>query len=150
MNLNDIAGRGVLIFGDTRFRGACPKEDIEQVTFFSRLRREYPDTWGMIAIHPRNEGLKVRGQIGSVARHKAEGMTPGAADIVIPGRVSFVCEMKRRDHTKSQWQDGQEDYLAAVAGCGGFACVALGVDAAWQALEYWDRSRNALQIVTRC
>jgi hypothetical protein len=83
MNLSDIAARGVLIFGDTGFRGECPKEDLEQVTFFARLRREYPETWGMIAIHPRNEGLKVRGQIGSVARHKAEGMTPGAADIVL-------------------------------------------------------------------
>ena len=140
MNLSDIAARGVLIFGDTGFRGECPKEDLEQVTFFARLRREYPETWGMIAIHPRNEGLKVRGQIGSVARHKAEGMTPGAADIIIPARVAFVCEMKRRDHTKSQWQDGQEDYLAAVAMSGGFACVALGVDAAWHALGYWMRA----------
>ena len=140
MKLEAIAGRGVLIFGDVDFRGNCPKEDLEQVTFFSRLRREYPDSWGMIALHPRNEGLKVMGQFGAVAKHRAEGMTPGASDIIIPARVSFVCEMKRRDHTKSQWQDGQEDYLAAVASAGGFACVALGCDAAWQALEYWSRS----------
>lgn len=140
MNLTDIAARGVLIFGDTDFRGACPKEDLEQVTFFSRLRREYPDTWGMIAVHPRNEGLRTGGHLGAVSRHKAEGMTAGASDIIIPARVAFVCEMKRRDHTKSQWQEGQEDYLAAVVKSGGFACVALGVDAAWQALQYWSRA----------
>jgi hypothetical protein len=137
MRLNDIAARGVLVFGDTEYRGKCPKEDQEQITFFARLRREYPDTWGMIALHPRNEGLRHGGQLGAVSRHKAEGMTKGAADVIIPARVSFVCELKRRDHTQSQWQDGQEDYLAAVAAAGGFSCVALGCDAAWSALQYW-------------
>lgn len=132
-----LAANGVLTFGDTSYRGACAKEDQEQVTFFNRLRREYADTWGRIALHPRNEGLKTGGQFGSVLRHKAEGMTQGAADIVIPARISFVCELKRRDHTKSDWQDGQIDYLITVAKAGGFSCVALGADAAMWALECW-------------
>jgi hypothetical protein len=137
MNLTDIAQRGVLIFGDVSFRGKCPKEEQEQITFFNTLRTRYPNSFGAVAIHPRNEGLKINGQINSVQKHKAEGMTKGAADIIIPARVSFVCELKRLDHTQSQWQDGQEDYLAAVAGLGGFACVALGWEAAWQAFGYW-------------
>ena len=137
MNLNDIAARGVLVFGDVSFRGKCPIEEAEQITFFNTLRREYPKTLGAIAIHPRNEGLKTGGHISAVQKHKAEGMVKGAADIIIPARVPFVCELKRQDHTQSQWQDGQEDYLAAVAGLGGFACVALGWEAAWQALGYW-------------
>jgi hypothetical protein len=142
MNLNDIAARGVLVFGDINFRGKCPKEEAEQITFFNTLRIQYPKTFGAIAIHPRNEGLKTGGHISAVQKHKAEGMTKGASDIIIPARIPFVCELKRQDHTQSQWQDGQEDYLAAVAGLGGFACVALGWEAAWQALGYWQEKHD--------
>lgn len=142
-DFTDLAADGVLTFGDTNFRGNCPKEEIEQVTFFNRLRREYPDTLGMIALHPRNEGLKERGHISSVTKHKAEGMTAGASDVIIPARVSFVCEIKRRDHTLSKWQDGQQPYLITARKMGAFSCVALGCDAAWQALQVW-QSQNDL------
>ena len=136
-DFQDIAQRGVMTFGDLDYRGKCPTEAQEQITFFSRLRRTYPDTWGALAIHPRNEGLRAGGQLGAIARHKAEGMTPGASDIIIPGRVTFVCELKRRDPTQGRWQDGQHEYLAAAADAGAFACVALGCDAAWQAFGAW-------------
>ena len=129
--------QGVLLFGDPDFRGKCPKEDLEQVTFFNKLRREYPDSWGLLALHPRNEGLKTNGQFSSVLKHGAEGMTPGAADIIIPARIAFVCELKRQDRTQSAWQDGQGAFLGAAAGAGAFACVALGWVAAWEAFEAW-------------
>lgn len=132
-----LTGLPFPVFGDATFRGKCPKEDIEQITFFARLRREYPDSLGRLALHPRNEGLKTRGQFSSVIKHAAEGMTPGAADIIIPWRVPFVCEMKRRDHTRSTWQPGQVDYLTAATDGGCFACVALGCDGAWAALQDW-------------
>jgi hypothetical protein len=138
MLLNNLPA-GILVFGNQDFRGKCPTESVEQVSFFNRLRREHPDTLGALAIHPRNEGLKTRGQFSSVAKHAAEGMTAGAADIIIPGRVSFVCELKRKDRTQGAWQDGQVAYLSAVHAAGGFACVALGCEAAWDALEYWRR-----------
>lgn len=125
------------VFGDAAFRGDCPKETVEQISFFSRLRREYPDSYGLTAIHPRNEGLKQKGQFSAVIKHSAEGMTIGAADIIIPGAVTFVCELKRLDHTKSAWQDGQITYLTAAQNAGAFACVALGAKAAWQAFEAW-------------
>ena len=125
------------VYGDTSFRGKCPKEDVEQVSFFNRLRSEYPTSWGLLALHPRNEGLKQGAQFSTVIKHKAEGMTAGAADIIIPARVAFVCEMKRRDHTLSAWQDGQEDYLLAAIDAGAFACVALGALGAWEAFEIW-------------
>lgn len=134
MRLNEA---GVPIFGDVSFRGDCPQEVMEQITFFSRLRREYPETWGALAIHPRNEQQLRGGQHRAMIKQLAEGMTPGAADIVIPAKVSFVCELKRRDHTKSRWQTGQKEYLAAAHKAGAFACVALGCDAAWEALEAW-------------
>lgn len=137
MNLN---GLPFPIYGDTKWRGKCPAESMEQVTFFSRLRREYPATWGRLALHPRNEQQLRGGQIRAIAKQKAEGMTPGASDIIIPAgglRGSFVCELKRRDHTRSKWQDGQITYLEEANNAGSFVCVALGADAAWLALQDW-------------
>jgi len=136
-DIDQLAAAGVAVFGDLAFRGACPIEAAEQMTFFNWLRREYPDTWGRLAFHPRNEGLKVAGQFASVQRHAAEGMTPGAADIIIPARIAFVCELKRLDHSLSQFEDGQVDYLIAAKNAGAFACVALGVDAARAAFSAW-------------
>jgi len=134
MNLKDCP---VPIYGDINWRGRCPEESHEQMSFFNRLRKEYPYSYGLIALHPRNEGLKERGQFSAVIRHAAEGMTAGAADIIIPGKVTFVCEMKRQNHVKSAWQDGQREYLAVAQSAGAFACIALGAVAAWQAFEEW-------------
>lgn len=136
MRLTDLSFQ---IYGDTDFRGKCPTESLEQVTFFRRLRDSHSDTWGRLALHPRNEGLKTGGQFGAVSRHKAEGMTLGAADIIIPGPQTFVCEMKRRDRMQSAWQEGQVEYLTAAHNTGAFACVALGCDAAWEAFGEWLR-----------
>jgi len=122
------------VYGDTDYRGECPRESLEQVTLFRRLRNNYPQV-GAIAIHPRNEGKRKKQQ--QVDREKAEGMTPGASDVIAPGSPAFVCEIKRRDHTKSEWQDEQIEYLRAALNAGAFACVALGADAAIEALEAW-------------
>lgn len=118
------------IYGDTSYRGDCPSETLEAVTFFARIRREYPTTYGKIATHIRNEGKRNWQQ---VARQKSEGMTKGAPDIIIPMQKTFVCELKRQDHTKSKWQDGQLEYLKAAHDAGAFVCVALGYEAAYQA-----------------
>jgi hypothetical protein len=115
-------------------RAVVPTESQEIVTFFATVRRRYPDTIGKIAVHVRNEGQRTRQQ---TAWQKAEGLTKGAADMVIPGDPAFVCEMKRRDPSKSRWQDGQLDYLAAAQKQGAFVCVAFGCDGALQALEDW-------------
>jgi hypothetical protein len=120
------------VYGDTSYRGECPSETIEAITFFAQLRREYPDTYGLIATHIRNEGKRSWEQ---VARQKAEGMTKGAPDIIIPTRRAFVCEMKRRDHTKSKWQPMQLEYLKTAHDAGAFVCVALGYDAAYSAFQ---------------
>jgi len=127
------------VYGDSCFRGECPPESAEQITFFNKLRKEYPETLGRIAIHPRNEGKRTHQQ---TARHKAEGMTEGASDIVIPGCPAFVCEMKRKDHTKSRFEPGQVEYLKAAQDSGAFVCVALGWEAAWQAMVEWIACTN--------
>jgi hypothetical protein len=122
------------VFGDKSFRGACPKETLEQITFFTELKKIYPELWS-IAIHPKNEGLLIKGQFQLINKDKAMGMRKGAADIVIP--TGFVCELKRQDHTKSSWQEGQKEYLKAVHDLGGFACIALGYKAAIEAVKTW-------------
>jgi hypothetical protein len=133
----------ISVYGDTAWRGKCPPEHVEQASFFARLRREYPDTYGRIALHPRNEGLLINGQFQAVIKHQIEGMSKGASDIVIPGNPSFVCELKRRDHTLSKWQDGQIAYLESCQDAGAFVCVALGAAAAWEAFDDWlGSSRN--------
>jgi len=129
VNLSDCP---VPVYGDQDWRGKCPSESVEQVTFFNRVRKV--PVWGIIAIHPRNEGVRHHKQ---VSREKAEGMTKGASDIIIPGCTAFVCELKRRDRTQSSWQDGQKEYLEAAKRAGAFACVALGADAATEAFEEW-------------
>lgn len=120
------------VFGDTGYRGQCPSETLEQVTFFARLRRQWPDTWGRIAFHPRNEGKR---HIMQISKEKSEGMVTGAVDVIIPGSPAFVCELKRRDHTKSTIHKEQVDYLQAAKACGAFVCIALGADAAMEAFR---------------
>ena len=136
---------GIKVYGDTSFRGDCPNESFEQMSFFNRIRKEYPGTFGAIAIHPRNEGLKEKGQFSSVMKHMAEGMTKGASDIIIPGNPAFVCEVKRRDHTKSKWQAGQTEYLLSARYVGAVTCVALGAEAAWEAFEEWRKEHYGNQ-----
>lgn len=137
MHLNDIRNAGIQVHGDDAFRGKCPKETMEQITFFNWVRRDYPDTWGKLALHPRNEGLKEKGQFSSVIKHTAEGMTKGASDIVIPARISFVCELKRQDHTQSILTDEQLTYLLAAKAAGAFAILGLGVAGAREGFLQW-------------
>jgi hypothetical protein len=131
------------VYGDQNYRGQCPSESLEQITFFNRIRDKYPDSWALIALHPRNEGQR---HFAQVTKEKAEGMVKGAADVIIPGFPAFVCEIKRRDHTKSKWQDGQQEFLDAAKKAGAFVCVALGAEAASEAfsdyLAQWSSKRS--------
>lgn len=120
------------VYGDTTFRGECPTESAEQVTFFNRLRAQYPESFGRIATHIKNEGKRSQNQ---AQRDRMQGLTKGASDIVIPANPAFICELKKRDHTKSKWQSGQQEYLKSAHDLGAFVCLALGVEGAWQAFE---------------
>lgn len=124
------------VYGDPSFRGQCPSEAAEQATFFNRIRKQYPDTFGRIATHIKNEGKRSQNQ---VAKDKMQGLTKGASDIIIPANPAFICELKRKDHTKSSWQTGQQDYLKTSQELGSFVCLALGVDGAWEAFEEYLR-----------
>lgn len=126
----------IKIYGDKKYRGPCPIENADQVTLFAFIRRQWPRTWGVLAFHPRNEGKRTWGQ---ASWQKAEGMTEGTADLIIPARIPLVLELKRKDHTKSEWQPGQVEYLTAAQGAGAFACIALGYEAAIEAVKEWEK-----------
>lgn len=127
--------------GDSTFRGQCPMESAEQATFVNRLRREFPDSFGRLVFHVKNEGKRTRAQYD---KDFMDGLNTGAADIIIPGAITFVCELKRRDHTKSRISDQQQDFLEAAERAGAFAIVALGCDAAWEAFQEWRQLISAL------
>ena len=118
---------GIPVYGDKSFRGHCASEAQEQVTLFAELRRRWPDTVGMLALHPRNEGKRHYRQY---AIERAEGMSTGASDIVIPGDPCIVLELKRRDHTKCRLSTAERDYLLAAKNAGALVGIALGWEAA--------------------
>lgn len=123
------------------YRGKCPVEEVELASFFNRLRLEYPDTYGLLGLHIRNEGKRTAMQMRKI---KADGgFVKGAVDIVIPGSPCMVMEMKRLDPTLSKWETGQREYLSAAAKAGAFACVAFGAVNAWAAFEEWIGLQNA-------
>lgn len=122
-------------WGDPSYRGPCAVENADQVTLFGFIRAQYPKSWGVLAFHPRNEGERTLGQ---TAWQKAEGMTTGAVDVIIPARIPLVMELKRKDHTQSKWQPGQLEYLLAAQAAGAYACLALGYEAAIEAVRWWD------------
>ena len=120
------------VVGQQDYRGECPPELAEQITFFQWLRMQHPSLH-RIAIHPRNEGKRTYQQ---ARRQRLEGaLNTGASDIIIPASPAFVAEIKRRDHTQSRWEEGQLEYLEAAQNAGAFVCVVLGADAAIEALE---------------
>lgn len=116
-------------------KGKCPLEAVEQISFFNRLRQEFPETWGRLAVHIRNEDRL--GTAQAMKRHKLEGLSTGASDIQIPGCPSFVCEMKRLSPSLSTLSPEQADYLVAAQNAGAFACVAFGALAAYEAFTEW-------------
>ena len=132
MNLNKIPQQ-ITVYGDQSWRGKCPLEVAEQVSFLCLLRAEFP-TLAEIAVHIRNEGKRTKRQ---GAQQKAEGMKTGASDIIIPCNPPMLIELKRRDHTKSSSSGKQLKYLIDSQEQGAFACYALGAMGAMEAVRAW-------------
>ena len=131
MNLKKLSN--IKIYGDIKCRDKnCPTESQEQMTFFNMIRSILPHTYGRTAFHQRNESKRSYKQ---ASFHKAEGMTKGVPDIVIPGKVTFLCELKRQDHTLCRISDEQIKYLEVAQKMGAFCCVALGWESALAAFE---------------
>jgi len=131
MNLNKT--QQIPVYGDTAWRGKCPLEVAEQVSFLCLLRAEFPRL-AEIAVHIRNEGKRTKRQ---GAQQKREGMNTGASDIIIPCTPPMLIELKRRDHTQSSSSDKQLKYLIDSHEQGAFACYALGATGAIEAVRAW-------------
>lgn len=127
----------IKVYGDPTYRGKCPKESVEQITFISWVRRTYPDSHGVTIFHPKNEGKIVDGQFTAISKDRAMGMAIGCADIHNPGNPSLCMELKRKDHTQSTISDDQVKYLLSAQSIGAFAVVALGHEAAIEAFKDW-------------
>lgn len=119
------------VYGDIAWRGKCPTEDAEHVTFVNAVKKT---RWANLLIHPKNEGKRTASQ---AQWDKARGMQRGASDFIIAIGFPFICEMKRKDHTKSTLQSGQLEFLELAQDNGAWCCIALGWEAAWQALQEW-------------
>jgi len=117
---------------DTDHKGDCPLESAELKTFFNQIRAKYPDSYGVLAFHPRNEGKKSAAQ---VTLEQMEGASTGACDIIVPGGRSFVCELKRKSRSKSRITDAEWKYLKAAESAGAFCCIAYGWEQAWKAFH---------------
>lgn len=122
---------GITVFGDKDYRGDCPLEDADLITFFNQLRKKYPHL-ADVALHIKNEGKR---NVRQVQRDRAKGaLNSGASDIVIVGAPSFVCELKRKDHTKSTITADQVTFINNAKDHGAFVCIALGWEAALDAV----------------
>ena len=133
MNIKQVHGAGVVVYGDHDWRGKCPLEAAEAVSFFCQLRAEFPDL-AKVATHIRNEGKRTKRQ---GYQHQQEGMNTGASDVIIPVCPPIVMEMKRKDHKLSSISKEQVDYLVAAASGGAFTGVALGAAGAMEMVRAW-------------
>ena len=133
MNIKQVHGAGLVVYGDPDWRGKCPLEAAEAISFFCHLRAEFPEL-AKVATHIRNEGKRTKRQ---GYQHQQEGMNTGASDVIIPVCPPIVMEMKRRDHTLSSISKEQVDYLVAAASGGAFTGVALGAAGAMEMVRAW-------------
>lgn len=129
-----ILPNAIKVYGDVKWRGDCPTETSEAVTFFSEIRKT---KFGGVTTHIKNEGIRRRGQANW---DKAQGMVKGASDIFIPANPALLIELKRKDHTKSKLSPEQVAYLEAAQGLGAFVCVALGWESAMEAVREWEKA----------
>lgn len=139
---------GVPIYGDTKFRGDCPKEDSELATFHQWVKFNYPQL-EPLCFHVPNEGISAKGgsQFSYAAKRHNMGVKPRLADWICVGGNNappFMLEMKRVDIQKSlsssvrkQHFIEQVELLGSQSQFGAFVCVTLGATAAKEAwLEY--------------
>lgn len=133
MNASKIIAANIPVYGDPSYRGPCPLETAEAISFFCQLRAEYPEL-AAIATHIRNEGKRTKRQ---GYQYQQEGMNTGASDVIIPVSPPIVMEMKRRDHTLSAISKEQISYLVSAAEFGAFTGVVLGAAGGMEMVRAW-------------
>src|SRR5690606_23059711 len=130
-----MAGK-VRIYGKAD-QDKAPSESVEMSTFFSRLRAQYPHTYGAVGIHVRNEGKRTFAQASKMMLEG--GFVKGTPDIIIPGSPTFLCELKSRKKGSRPSKE-QMAYLETATKTDAFCVIAYGYEEAWNALNDWIES----------
>jgi hypothetical protein len=113
---------------DSGYRGACRKEDAEQIDCVAWVRHHY-QAMAKLLMHPPNESkvpVQYRAQLSKM------GILPGASDLILlypaSGHPYALFELKRCDRTKSRLSAAQRGVLDAADAVGAFASVCYGFD----------------------
>lgn len=109
-----------------------PHEDYVLSSLIARIRKDYPNSYGLVAFHVKNEGKRTGQQIKI---DKLKGLTKGVSDLIIIGNPTLCLEIKRDN--SCQFEDGQLAFLEQAHKSGSFACLAIGYHGCIQAFEYW-------------
>ena len=119
-------------FGDLPKSTSNPAEDYVLSSLISRIRNDYPSTYGLVAFHVKNESKRTTGQIKA---DKAKGLTKGVSDLIVIGNPTLCMEIKKDNSCR--FEDGQLEFLQQAQKQGAFVCLAIGCQGAKDAFEYW-------------
>lgn len=119
-------------FGDLPKSTSNPAEDYVLSSLISRIRNDYPTTYGLVAFHVKNESKRTTGQIRA---DKAKGLTKGVSDLIVIGNPTLCMEIKKDNSCR--FEDGQLEFLQQAKKQGAFVCLAIGYQGAKDAFEEW-------------
>ena len=120
------------VFGDLPKSTSNPAEDYVLSSLISRIRNDYPLTYGLVAFHVKNESKRTTGQIRA---DKAKGLTKGVSDLIVIGNPTLCMEIKKDNSCR--FEDGQLEFLQQAQKQGAFVCLAIGYQGAKDAFEHW-------------
>ena len=119
-------------FGDLPKSTSNPAEDYVLSSLISRIRNDYPSTYGLVAFHVKNESKRTTGKIRA---DKAKGLTKGVSDLIVIGNPTLCMEIKKDNSCR--FEDGQLEFLQQAQKQGAFVCLAIGYQGAKDAFEEW-------------
>ena len=119
-------------FGDLPKSTSNPAEDYVLSSLISRIRNDYPSTYGLVAFHVKNESKRTTGQIRA---DKAKGLTKGVSDLIVIGNPTLCMEIKKDNSCR--FEDWQLEFLQQAQKQGAFVCLAVGYQGAKDAFKHW-------------
>ena len=119
-------------FGDLPKSTNNPAEDYVLSSVVSRIRKDYPTTYGLVAFHVKNESKRTTTQIKI---DKMKGLTNGVSDLIVMGDPTLCMEIKKDNSCR--FEDGQLQFLEQAQKGGAFACLAVGYQGALDAFHHW-------------
>ena len=119
-------------FGDLPKSTSNPAEDYVLSSVVSRIRKDYPTTYGLVAFHVKNESKRTTTQIKI---DKLKGLTKGVSDLIVIGNPTLCMEIKKDNSCR--FEDGQLQFLEQAQKGGAFACLAIGYQGALDAFHHW-------------